>query len=84
MSASWSVSLEAVLGFTCLHCPENHHDNSNYSVHSESACYLLSTVHAFPYGVLTTYLCGKHNNLHFIGKKTGSEGERHLPKVTQL
>ena len=68
------------MSLNCLHCPENHHDISNCSVHSESACYLLSTVHAFPYGVVTTYLCGKHNNLHFTGKKTGSAGRDTCPK----
>ena len=83
----WNVFLrEAIPGWlhvspTCLHCLENHSDNSNDSSHLESACYWLGTVYIFPHWILTTHLHGRHSNLHFTGKEIGAQrGRMTCPK----
>lgn len=76
-------SCTMLAGYVChvynsplVRCPQNHSDNSNGSLHSEGACSLPGTVHTFPHRILTTHLCGRHDELHFTGKEAGAWRER--------
>ena len=70
------VSLPCLQQPVCLRCPGNHSDNSNDSVHLQSACCPPDTVHVSPPWILTTHLYGRHDALHFTSKKTGMQRGR--------